>query len=324
MSENMTILDVKNLTASFETPDGVLNAVNGVSFSLQAGQTLGVVGESGSGKTQSFMAVLGALPDNGSVSGSAIFDGQDLLQLSKAKLNKIRGSRIAFVMQDSLSTLTPHMRVGDQMAEVLRIHKNLSNQEAEKRVLEVLELVRIPEAAQRMRAYPHELSGGMRQRINIGMALLCDPDILIADEPTTALDVTIQEQVLDIFDDLRQKTRTAIVLITHDLGVLAGRADEVMVMYGGRLMERAPVEELFSTPWHPYTEGLLKAVPQLNADVTKPLETIPGRPPDLLALPSGCPFAERCPKKQDRCVNEMPAFEDDGKRGFACHFGGAN
>jgi len=321
--ERMTVLEVSDLAVAFATPEGAVRAVDGVSFSLRAGRCLGVVGESGSGKTQTFMAIMGVLPDNATATGRAVFDGRDLLQAPVGELNGIRGSRMTLVMQDALSALTPHMRIGDQLKEVLYVHRGVSRHEAERRVLEVLDKVRMPDARRRMKMYPHELSGGMRQRVTIGMSLLCDPDVLIADEPTTALDVTIQAQILDIFDDLRRDTRTAIVLITHDLGVLAGRADDVMVMYGGRIVEQAPVREFFSAPWHPYSRGLLDAIPRLDGAADGRLIAIPGRPPDPRALPGGCAFAPRCPHRRSVCGDERPELRrSDTGRGFACHFDG--
>lgn len=316
----MSVLQVKDLKVEFQTPRGVVQAVNSVSFDLQAGQTLGVVGESGSGKTQTFMAIMGVIPENARVTGTAMFEGRNLLELGTKELNRIRGSRMAFIMQDALSALTPHMRIGDQMSEILRFHENLKGQAAEARALEVLQQVRIPEAARRMRMYPHELSGGMRQRVIIAMALLCRPEILIADEPTTALDVTIQAEVMDIFDELKRETQTTIVLITHDLGVLAGRADQVMVMYGGRIAEKASVEAFFEQPHHPYSRGLLQAVPNIESPVDQALTSIPGHPPDLMNLPAGCPFAPRCHKKIEACEGTLPPLtsKPDGRL-VACH-----
>lgn len=314
------ILDVRNLEVAFETPHGIVQAVNNVSFTLQAGQCLGVVGESGSGKTQTFMAAMGVKPNNAIITGQALFKGQDMLAMTRKEQNKIRGARIAFIMQDSLLALTPHMQIGDQLTEILRSHLGLSGKEAEARALECLERVRIPEARRRLRMYPHEFSGGMRQRVTIGMALLCDPDILIADEPTTALDVTLQAQVMDIFDELQRESNMAIVLITHDLAVLAGRADEVMVMYGGRIVEKASVSAFFEHQFHPYSEGLLSAIPHIDSPTDKDLTVIPGQPPDLMALPKGCAFAPRCILAKQMCVQTLPELEvrKDG-RSIACH-----
>jgi len=316
-----TVLDVRGLSVAFDTPDGVVNAVNDVSFSLKAGQCLGVVGESGSGKSQTFMAIMGAIARNGRTSGEAVYDGRNLLEMPRTELNQIRGDRITLVLQDALTSLTPHMRIGNQLTEGLIVHKGLSKADARARALEVLDLVRIPEAAHRMRSYPHELSGGMRQRITIALSLLCEPDILIADEPTTALDVTVQAQILDIFDDLRRDTDTAIVLITHDLGVIAGRADEVLVMYSGGVAELAPMQELFKTPYHPYTEGLLAAMPRFDGNTDQPMVAIPGQPPNLLSPPAGCSFSPRCPSVRERCRAERPNVGSFGEtRRVACHF----
>lgn len=316
----MSVLEVKNLTVEFATPRGSVQAVNGVSFNLEPGRTLGVVGESGSGKTQTFMAIMGVMPDNAKVTGEAIFEEQNLLSLNTRALNQIRGSRMAFIMQDALSALTPHMRIGEQMTEILKFHQGRQGEEANRRALEVLDQVRIPEAKRRTVMYPHELSGGMRQRVIIAMSLLCDPEILIADEPTTALDVTIQAEVMDIFDDLKRETQTTIVLITHDLGVLAGRADEVMVMYGGRIAEKAKVSDFFEGPLHPYSSGLLQAIPSITSPVNEALMSIPGHPPDLMNLPAGCPFEPRCPKRIETCRSVLPNLETKpNKRQVACH-----
>lgn len=316
----MSVLKITDLKVEFETPRGTVQAVNGVTFDLHAGKMLGVVGESGSGKTQTFMAIMGVMPENANISGEVIYNGQNLLDLSTREFNKIRGSRLAFIMQDALSALTPHMRIGDQMIEILRFHEHVGKTDAEARALEALEQVRIPEAARRLKMYPHELSGGMRQRVIIAMALLCKPEILIADEPTTALDVTIQSEVMDIFDELKRETNTTIVLVTHDLGVLAGRADDVMVMYGGRIAEQAPVGAFFDTPYHPYSKGLLQAIPNIQSPVDQALASIPGHPPDLMNLPLGCPFAPRCSSKIEVCETTLPKLTHKGpNRTVACH-----
>lgn len=317
------LLEVSNLSIAFETPGGVVRAVNDISFRVAAGGCLGVVGESGSGKSQTFRAIMGGLSDNGRASGSALFDGQNLLELPERELNRIRGNRIALVMQNTAAGLTPHMRVGDQLLEVLRLHSDVQGEAATRRVLEVMDRVRIPEARARMKMYPHEFSGGMRQRVMIALSLICGPEILIADEPTTALDVTVQAQILDIFDELRAETQMAIILITHDLGVLAGRADQVMVMYGGRIYERADVEAFFKAPWHPYSEALLEAIPRIDTPLDVALTTIGGQPPDLKSLPVGCAFAPRCPRAQEICRVERPERERlPNGRSVACHFGG--
>lgn len=316
----MSVLKITDLKVEFETPRGTVQAVNGVTFDLHAGKMLGVVGESGSGKTQTFMAIMGVMPENANISGEVIYNGQNLLDLFTREFNKIRGSRLAFIMQDALSALTPHMRIGDQMIEILRFHEHVGKTDAEARALEALEQVRIPEAARRLKMYPHELSGGMRQRVIIAMALLCKPEILIADEPTTALDVTIQSEVMDIFDELKRETNTTIVLVTHDLGVLAGRADDVMVMYGGRIAEQAPVGAFFDTPYHPYSKGLLQAIPNIQSPVDQALASIPGHPPDLMNLPLGCPFAPRCSSKIEVCETTLPKLTHKGpNRTVACH-----
>ena len=323
MTAKTRALEVEDLSVVFDTPEGSLDAVSQVSFSLDYGDCLGVAGESGSGKTQLFMAILGAMPDNAQVTGRVLFEGRDLLDMQPAELNRIRGARIAYVMQDALSALTPHKTIGDQLTEVLTVHEKLPAPRAQQRVLEVLDLVRIPDRRQRMKMYPHELSGGMRQRVLIGLSILCDPDILIADEPTTALDATIQAQVMEIFDDLRRNTKAAIVLITHDLGVLQGWAQQVMVMYAGRIVETAPVEEFFAAPSHPYSRGLLKAVPRLDRPVNRDLQVLPGLPPDPLRLPEGCAFAPRCPIRQEVCGRVLPTLQPGERHHrFACHFGG--
>ena len=315
------LLKVENLSVAFETPNGIVHAVNEVSFDLKAGQCLGVVGESGSGKSQTFRAIMGGLSDNGSSTGRVMFKERDLLTMPVAELNKVRGNQIALVVQNSVSGLTPHMKIGRQLAEVLAIHYGTKGEEAEARIMEVMQRVRIPAARKRLNQYPHQLSGGMRQRVLIALALLCEPDILIADEPTTALDVTVESQILDIFDELRRTTNLSIVLITHDLSVLAGRADEVMVMYGGRVFERADVKDFYSHALHPYSRGLLNAMPKINMDVTKELATISGQPPNMLNLPRGCAFAPRCHLAQDKCQAERPSREwIDGQRSVACHF----
>lgn len=315
----MALLDVTDLEVAFATPEGDVKAVNSVSFSLDKGECLGVVGESGSGKTQTFLAVMGVVAGNARVSGSAVFDGRDLITLKPSETKGIRGSRIAFIMQDSLSALTPHMRIGEQLCEMLVTHQGMGDGEAEQIATETLGQVRIPEAKRRMRMYPHELSGGMRQRVTIAMGIICQPDILIADEPTTALDVTIQAEILDIFDELRRERGMAIVLITHDLGVVAGRTDRVMVMYGGRIAETAPTDAFFAGAKHPYSLGLLESTPRVDTAVDQPLITIPGRPPDLLNLPAGCTFAPRCTKVLGECAGTVPPIENvSGGHQVAC------
>ena len=300
------VLEVRDLKVRFSTPDGEVSAVNGVSFDINEGECLGIVGESGSGKSQLFMAVMGLLARNGRTLGSAKYRGTELIGMPVAELNTYRGSKLAMIFQDSMTSLTPHLRIGKQMTEVLIQHKGMSEAEARGKALDILELVRIPEAARRLNQYPHELSGGMRQRVMIAMALLCEPDLLIADEPTTALDVTVQAQILELMADLKRVTRAAIVLITHDLGTVAGLCDRVQVMYGGRFMETGDVRQIFYNPQHPYTNGLLSSMPRLTEDRREKLYAIPGQPPNLQRLPAGCPFQERCEFVHERCVAELP------------------
>ncbi len=322
------ILTAEGLGVAFETPDGTVRAVTDLSFTLNKGECLGIVGESGSGKSQTFLAALGLLADNGTASGTVTFQGQNLLDLTQQKLNTIRGDRITMIFQDALTGLTPHMRMGDQLGEVLIAHQGLTKTAAPQRVLDLITRLRIPDPEKRLRMYPHELSGGMRQRMMIAMALLCEPDILIADEPTTALDVTIQAQVLHLLGGLKKHTKTSIILVTHDLGVVAGLCDRVMVMYAGRMVEQALVNELFYDPKHPYTRGLLASMPRLTDDVgdkTGRLSAIPGQPPNLQDMPGGCAFAPRCAAVQARCHTERPPLtQRDGMRRLACHLEGAS
>ncbi len=314
------VLDVERLSVRFRMDEADLDAVSELSFAVEKGECLGVVGESGSGKSQTFLAMLGLLAANGSATGSAKFDGRELLNAPRASLDDLRGNRIAMIFQDALSGLTPTMRIGEQMTEVLAAHRGMGTREARQRALEVLEIVKIPDPARRMRAYPFELSGGMRQRVMIGLAMLCSPELLIADEPTTALDVTVQAQVLKLLLGLKRHTGAAIVLITHDLAVVAGLSDRVMIMYAGRAVETGPVREIFATPRHPYTIGLLRSVPTLGGDPAAELPTIPGQPPALERLPPGCPFAERCDRVIDRCLAERPPLRPAGPgRLVACH-----
>ena len=299
------LLEVDDLSVKFKTPEGDVTAVNGLSFSLERGQTFGIVGESGSGKSQSMLALMGLLAANGRAAGRALFNGQDLLAMPAPALNRIRGNRIAMIFQDPMTSLNPYLTVERQMTEVLELHKGLTRRSALQLAIGTLEAVRIPDAARRIRMYPHEFSGGMRQRIMIAMALLCQPDLLIADEPTTALDVTVQAQTMALLRDLQHEFGTAIILITHDLGVVAGLCDQVMVLYGGRIMEQASAESIFYRPTHPYTLGLLGAAPRLEHD-EETLIAIPGAPPNMARLPPGCPFSERCAFVMDRCVQQRP------------------
>ncbi|MFV3132049.1 ABC transporter ATP-binding protein [Niveispirillum sp. KHB5.9] len=314
------ILEVRDLSVRFATPDGEVSAVNGVSFDVNAGECVGIVGESGSGKSQLFMSVMGLLARNGRTLGSAKYRGTELVGMPVKQLNQIRGDKIAMIFQDSMTGLTPHLRIGRQMTEVLVQHKGMSESQARARALEMLNLVRIPEAGRRLAQYPHELSGGMRQRIMIAMALLCEPELLIADEPTTALDVTVQAQILDLMADLKTVTRAAIVLITHDLGTVAGLCDKVQVMYGGRFMETGTVRDIFYSPAHPYAAGLLSSMPRLTEERSSTLYAIPGQPPNLQRLPKGCPFQERCDFVHERCAGELPLLREVGPgHTKACH-----
>ncbi|WP_394757079.1 oligopeptide/dipeptide ABC transporter ATP-binding protein [Rhodoferax sp.] len=317
----MPLIEVDNLGVQFQTPDGDVTAVNGISFTLERGQTLGIVGESGSGKSQTVLAMMGLLATNGRASGQARFNGQDLLNLPPKILNTIRGNRVAMIFQDPMTSLNPYLTVERQMTEVLEFHKGMTRQQARLRAVQALDAVKIPEAARRVMQYPHEFSGGMRQRVMIAMALLCEPDVLIADEPTTALDVTVQAQIIALMRELQRDRGTAIVLITHDLGVVAGLCDDVIVLYGGRIMEHASADSIFYHPTHPYTVGLLGAIPRLEQG-DQALVTIPGAPPNMARLPPGCPFSERCALVEPRCISIPPALlsitdRPEGLR--ACH-----
>jgi oligopeptide transport system ATP-binding protein len=316
----VTLLEVNNLNVRFRTPEGEVSAVNDLSLKVERGQTLGIVGESGSGKSQSMLALMGLLAANGRASGQALFNGEDLLSLPVDRLNRIRGDRIAMIFQDPMTSLNPYLTVERQMTEVLEFHKKLSRRSALQLAIQTLEQVRIPDAARRIRQYPHEFSGGMRQRIMIAIALLCQPDLLIADEPTTALDVTVQAQIIAMLRELQREFGTAIVMITHDLGVVAGLCDEVAVMYGGRVMEQGSADTIFYRPTHPYTLGLLAAAPRLDQDGGM-LAAIPGSPPDMAHLPPGCPFSARCNFVLPHCGQQrpplVPALDPQALR--ACH-----
>ena len=315
----MALLEVENLSVSFRTPRGTVRAVDSVSFALEPGRCLGIVGESGSGKSQTMLGLLGLLPSNGDITGSALFNGEQMVGMTRARLDQLRGSALALIFQDSITGLTPHMKIGDQLAEVLQVHKGLSRSAAWTEAAQLLEIVQISEPERRLTQYPHELSGGMRQRVMIAMALLCKPALLIADEPTTALDVTVQASILRAFAKLKQHTDTAIILITHDLGVVAGLCDDVAVMYAGRLVERAPASQLFAQPMHPYTKGLLACMPRPDTDAADDLPVITGQPPDLGNLPPGCAFAPRCPAAAPVCQQTSPALQQAGTRDVACH-----
>ena len=315
----MALLEIKDLGVSFATGDGTVNAVNGVSFTLNRGDTLGIVGESGSGKSQLAFAIMGLLAKNGTARGSAKFDGREILNAPLPVINAIRSNHIAMVFQDPMTALNPYMRVSDQMAESLMHHKGMGKAEAVAECIRMLDAVKIPDARGRIRLYPHEFSGGMRQRVMIAMSLLCKPDVLIADEPTTALDVTVQAQIMQLLADLQRDFGMATILITHDLGVIAGFCREVIVMYGGRVMEQSPVDPLFYAPSHPYTRGLLRAIPRVDQQGSE-LDSIPGSPPNMTKLQQGCPFQPRCDFAQDDCkvaLSPLTEFEPGRKR--ACN-----
>jgi oligopeptide transport system ATP-binding protein len=314
------VLDVRGLKTTFSTPEGPVSAVNDVSFRIKAGETLGIVGESGSGKSQIFMSVMGLLAKNGRAAGSVLFKGQELLNIPVDELNKIRGVKVSMIFQDPMTSLNPYLTVKRQMTEVLEAHRGMTRDAALKTSIDLLDTVQIPEAKRRVHMYPHEFSGGMRQRVMIAMALLCEPELLIADEPTTALDVTVQAQILDLLGKIRNERGMAIALITHDLGVIAGLADRVMVMYAGEIAERANSGPLFKSPQHPYTQGLLRSMPRLDESRADRLQTIGGQPPNLQRLPDGCRFRDRCSYAFDRCAAEKPLLRGIAEtRAKACH-----
>lgn len=324
MHESLPVLSVRGLSVDFPTDDGVVHAVDDLSFDLYQGETLGIVGESGSGKSVTSMAILGLLPKTAVVTGEVEFGGMNLVGAGTKTIRPIRGDRIAMVFQDALASLNPVFTVGSQIAEAIKVHHDMPKDTLHDRVIELLDIVGIPQPRDRANQYPHEYSGGMRQRAMIAMAIANDPEVLIADEPTTALDVTIQAQILDVFERIQDRTRSAIVLITHDLGVVAGVAERVMVMYAGRQVERGSVDEVFYNPRHPYTRGLLASLPRLDRRYeNERLYRITGQPPSLIFLPTGCAFHPRCPYADltGICVNKRPELQDVGAgQQSACHF----
>ena len=316
------LLSVRDLSVSFRTPRGTVRAVESLSFDLQAGETLAIVGESGSGKSVTALSLLRLIPDPpGRIdSGEVLFEGRDLLKLDDAGIRAIRGDRIAMIFQEPMSSLNPVLTVGMQVGEPIRLHRGASWAVALQQVKALLEKVSIPDAASRIESYPHQFSGGMRQRVMIAMALACAPQLIIADEPTTALDVTVQAQILAILKQITREVNSALILITHDLGVVARYADRVAVMYGGRIVEMAPARELYARPRHPYTRGLMDSVPRLDDAAGKRLVPIDGQPPDLANLPAGCAFAPRCRQAVDRCRSERPLLELAGERHYKACF----
>ncbi|MBV9959144.1 MAG: ABC transporter ATP-binding protein [Acidobacteria bacterium] len=308
-SRNGNILEVRDLRTYFQTEDGSVKAVDGIDFVLKRGETLGIVGESGSGKSVTNLSIIRLIPDPPGkiVSGEIIFDGQDILLLPTEEVRKIRGKRIAMIFQDPMTSLNPFMRISKQLMELTELHLGYTKDQAYEHAIKMLDMVGIPDARARVDSYPHEFSGGMRQRVMIAMALSCQPELLIADEPTTALDVTIQAQILELIKSLKQETGTSVILITHDLGVVAGMTDHIIVMYAGKVFEQARTRELFATPGNPYTKGLLRSVPDPTSEHGA-LYQIPGLPPDVAHLPPGCPFAARCERAEDICRKEFPPF----------------
>ncbi|WP_431775972.1 ABC transporter ATP-binding protein [Streptomyces cucumeris] len=323
------LLDVQDLRVEFRTRDGVAEALGGVSYAVDAGRTLAVLGESGSGKSVSAQAVMGILdsPPASVTGGQVLFRGRDLLTMSPRERRSVRGAAMAMIFQDALSALNPVLTVGAQLAEMYEVHRGMSRKDARARAVELMDRVRIPAAKARADDYPHQFSGGMRQRIMIAMAIALEPELIIADEPTTALDVTVQAQVMDLLDELRREYAMGLILITHDLGVVADVADSIAVMYAGRIMETAPVQELYRRPAHPYTRGLLDSIPRVDHQ-GKELYAIKGLPPSLLSVPTGCPFHPRCPRAQEICrterppLYEVPDVTDTAApgRASACHF----
>jgi len=314
----MTLLKVSNLEVRFDTREGEVKAVNGLNFEIEEGETLAIVGESGAGKSQLVLSFMGLLAENGSVSGEALFRDKDLLKMKPRELNSIRGRHIAMIFQDPMTSLNPFLTIEKQMTEVVMHHQGLRKNEARAHAVEMLRAVRIPDPEERIKQYPHEYSGGMRQRVMIAIGLLCEPELLIADEPSTALDVTIQAQITELVRELRKETRMSLILITHDLAAVAEVADRIIVMYAGKVVEAGSVNDIFYDPQHPYTRGLLASVPRLDRAAEDDLQAIPGNPPNLLELPSGCSFRDRCIKASEQCIEPPPVWRADGGRMSRC------
>jgi oligopeptide transport system ATP-binding protein len=306
--QNDVILKVEDLKTYFNTDDGVVRAVDGVSFDLHAGETLGIVGESGSGKSVTNLSIMKLIPSPPGkiMGGEALFDGTNIFDMANDEMRRLRGNRISMIFQDPMTSLNPFLRISTQLIETIGLHQELDREMAERKAIEMLKMVGIPSPERRVRDYPHQFSGGMRQRVMIAMALSCNPQILIADEPTSALDVTIQAQILELIQDLTQKLGTAVIMITHDLGIVAGMCDRICVMYAGRIVEKASADELFADPKHPYTQGLIKSVPRLDRAGQERLYSIKGQPPNLINLPDCCPFHPRCERAMDVCRSQYP------------------
>jgi len=314
----MALLRVCNLEVDFDTPDGVVKAVNGMSFEVAEGETLAIVGESGSGKSQMVLSFMGLLAENGHARGEAFFHDKDLLKMNPRDLNRIRGKHIAMIFQDPMTSLNPFLTIEKQMAEVVMHHQGLGREEARSHAVEMLRAVRIPDPEERIKQYPHEYSGGMRQRVMIAIGLLCEPELLIADEPSTALDVTVQAQITELVNELRAHTRMSLILITHDLAAVAEVADRIVVMYAGEAVETGNVDDIFYRPQHPYTRGLLASVPRLDRESDDELQAIPGNPPNLLELPEGCRFRDRCVEASEQCRQRPPLWVTKDGRSSRC------
>lgn len=305
-----TLLEVKDLTTYFYTSDGIVKAVDGISYDIQEGETVSLVGESGCGKSVSALSIMRLIPNppGRTVAGEVLFEGQDVLKMDESEVRHIRGNRIGMVFQEPMTSLNPVLTIGRQLTETLELHLKMDKKQSAERAAELLDMVGIPDAARRLKDYPHQFSGGMRQRVMIAMALSCDPRLVIADEPTTALDVTIQAQILEVLQGLSKKLGTAILMITHNLGVVARYSNRVNVMYAGRIIEKGLASDIYANPKHPYTEGLLNSVPRLDQGKKEKLQPIEGMPPDLISLPAGCPFVPRCVYSEDKCTKDYPEF----------------